>query len=275
MPAQATPRGPAVSSCGPLERAPASPVPWPAARQPTAVCAHPQLGPRPSGPSHAREERSRGHPRPPGSAYLYPLVRGPKVQNRTMLDKPREEAQRRSSPEPRRGAGGQRGRPALRGLPDSLPGAGAGRGASGQAGGMHRPGLFEASPRACRALGRGRRGPALTELLQLRGHGLGSKGEGCGRSALRRRRSWGRAAEMELRAGQDAALPHPSRTVRRPSTCWGGSGGASPPGRGAGGGHGKLWKFSHVSPASFLRGCVWPAPGAPLQASLRPGLPRL
>lgn len=55
-PPQATPgaqRPQPSASCGPLEKAPASPVPWPEARQPTAVCAHPQLGPRPSGPSHA------------------------------------------------------------------------------------------------------------------------------------------------------------------------------------------------------------------------------
>ena len=55
---------------------------------------------------------------------------------------------------------------------------------------MHRLGLCEASLRARWALGQGRREPALTELLQLRGHGLGAQGEGRGRSSLWRRRSW-------------------------------------------------------------------------------------
>lgn len=62
---------------------------------------------------------------------------------------------------------------------------------------MHRLGLCEASPWARWALRQGRLEPALTELLQLRGHGLGAQGEGRGRSSLWRRRSWGGAGRRD------------------------------------------------------------------------------
>lgn len=168
---------------GPLEKAPASPVPWPAARQPTAVCTRPW--------GHAREERSRGHPRPQGSAYLYPLVRGPKIQNKTMLDETRE---RRPNGEAPPSPGGTQGASAgdhtQGGFLTPSRSLGPGEGRAGKWGYHAQAGALRGQSVGTLGAGPGGWEPALTELLQLRGHGLGAQGEGRGRSSLWRRRSW-------------------------------------------------------------------------------------
>lgn len=123
-----------------------------------------------------------------GAAYLYPLVRGPKIENKTMLDEPRRERGKTSSPtrswqvpmERAVGPGG--GRCACTG-PCRL-------------GGASRPGT-------------------LTQLLQLRCHGLGAQRERRGRGTLRGRGSCGQTGETCVRPTLcNAAHPNPpSRTT--------------------------------------------------------------
>lgn len=128
-------------------------------------------GPRQQG------ERSGGHH---GAAYLYPLASGPKIQNKTMLDEPRRGRGKTSN---RTGAGRR----------DGGAGEGQGPGHARGAGGAGRAGQV-----------------TLTELLQLRGHGLGAQREGRGRSPLGGRgRCRGRQERPGVRPPAPTHLPVP------------------------------------------------------------------
>lgn len=118
-----------------------------------------------------------------GAAYLYPLVSGPKIQNKTMLD------------EPRRGRGKTSNRTRSR-----QAGWRCGRGGGGRA--------MQAQGRAGQV--------TLTELLQLRGHGLGAQREGRGRSPLGGRgRCRGRQERPGVRlAPLRGARPNPPSHAR-------------------------------------------------------------
>lgn len=172
--------------------------------------------------------------------------------------------------------GGQRGRPHSGRLPDTLLGAGARRGASGQAGepctgwGSARP-VCGHTGRWARAGGsRHLPSSSSSEVMDLERRvravvGARFGGGGAGR---------GRAGETEVRAWpRDAALARPSRRVRRALTCWDGSDGPLP--------RVGSWRWSQevlevlTCTSSLLRGCIWSAPGCPLQASLRPSVPQL
>lgn len=132
-----------------------------------------------------------------GAAYLYPLVSGPKIQNKTMLDEEgEEEAKLVTAAEPE----GRTEEPAR------------GRGRAMHAGREAR------EAREARGA-RGWAGQAtLTELLQLRGHGLGAQREGRGRSPLG---GWGCCRGRQERPGVRLAPPR-GRRPDPPSRARGG-----------------------------------------------------
>lgn len=106
-------------------------------------------------------------------------MRGPKFKTNNVRRTRREEAQAKL---PRAQGGdlrGQHGRPHLGGFLTSSRRLGPER---RRASGDHaQAGSAAGQPPWARwALGQGRREPALTKLLQLRGHGLGAQGEGRG-----------------------------------------------------------------------------------------------
>lgn len=157
---------------GPVARAPSAPCRRLERRQPAALPPHcTYIKPR-AGPFWSEPEFG-GIPRPQrelfggpcGATYLYPLVRGPKIQNKTMLDEPeREKAKLVTTPR-------------SHGVPTRMPTGAAGsqggswcyaqarawRGASRQAKGHAGTGLHGGHVLATGQAGRA----TLTELLQL------------------------------------------------------------------------------------------------------------
>lgn len=170
-----------------------------------------------------------------GAAYLCPLVRGPKIQNKTMLDEPkRGKGGTSNHPRSQQDAHGDANVGAARTQePEAIPGFQGQRDQGKQASKGHawpeaarRP--VPLRPRCWRQRGAGRaRRATLTELLQLRGHGLGAQGEGRGWSTLGRRGSL--RGRRERQRCENLARMAPAPPPRFPHSL--GAGGPEPAGK--------------------------------------------